>query len=172
MRNGARRTIHIFLFIIPGIVVLGFLFRQYRNTKGGRKTTDTIALKLPIFGELLKKTAVARFTRTLGTMLSKLHTKTAIILNEWDNSPGRKVWFQYWDSLITFPASYYARLQYVHQNPVHHGIVSNAENYPWCSAAWFTRTARVAFVNTVKSFKTDRVQVRDEFEPMNIDDAL
>ena len=57
-------------FIIPAIVAFFFVFKQYRNTKGGRKTTDTIALKLPVFGDLLKKTAVARFTRTLGTMLS------------------------------------------------------------------------------------------------------
>ncbi|MGD9157912.1 MAG: type II secretion system F family protein [Desulfobacteraceae bacterium] len=58
------------IFIIPAIFLFGFVFKQYRNTKGGRKTTDTIALKLPVFGDLLKKTAVARFTRTLGTMLS------------------------------------------------------------------------------------------------------
>jgi type IV pilus assembly protein PilC len=58
------------VFIIIGIFAFSFVFKQYRNTRGGRKTTDTIALKLPVFGDLLKKTAVARFTRTLGTMLS------------------------------------------------------------------------------------------------------
>lgn len=57
-------------FIGIGIFALAFAFKHYRNTKSGRKTTDTIYLKLPIFGDLLKKTAVARFTRTLGTMLS------------------------------------------------------------------------------------------------------
>jgi type IV pilus assembly protein PilC len=58
------------IYIIPVIIVLIVAFRRYRATKGGRKTTDTLALKLPIFGDLLKKTAVARFTRTLGTMLA------------------------------------------------------------------------------------------------------
>ena len=58
------------IYIIPAIILIGFVFKQYRNTKGGRKTTDAISLKLPVFGDLLKKTAVARFTRTLGTMLS------------------------------------------------------------------------------------------------------
>lgn len=58
------------IYIIPAIIVLIVAFRRYRATKGGRKTTDTLALKLPIFGDLLKKTAVARFTRTLGTMLA------------------------------------------------------------------------------------------------------
>ncbi len=108
--------------------------------------------------------------RNLRTMLSKLHTKTAIQLNKWDNSTGRKVWYQYWDSHITYQASYLARLNYVHQNPVHHGVVSNAENYAWCSAAWFERTARPAMVDTVKSFKTDCLRVRDDFEPVEVSD--
>jgi type IV pilus assembly protein PilC len=59
-----------FIWIFLAIVAMIFAYKQYRNSKGGRKTTDTLFLKLPIFGDLLKKTAVARFTRTLGTMLS------------------------------------------------------------------------------------------------------
>jgi type IV pilus assembly protein PilC len=51
-------------------VAFSFAFKQYRGSKGGRKVTDNLALRLPIFGDLLKKTAVARFTRTLGTMMS------------------------------------------------------------------------------------------------------
>jgi type IV pilus assembly protein PilC len=58
---------HIILGVIIALVVL---FKQYSKTKGGRRTLDTLSLKLPIFGDLLKKTAVARFTRTLGTMLA------------------------------------------------------------------------------------------------------
>jgi type IV pilus assembly protein PilC len=58
------------IFIIPAIIALIVAFKKYRDTKGGKKTTDIIVLKLPIFGDLLKKTAVARFTRTLGTMLA------------------------------------------------------------------------------------------------------
>ncbi len=58
------------LFILGALVLLAVGFVKYRNTKQGRKTTDEIALKLPIFGPLFKKVAVARFTRTLGTMIS------------------------------------------------------------------------------------------------------
>ncbi|MFB0520100.1 MAG: type II secretion system F family protein, partial [Desulfatiglandales bacterium] len=46
------------------------IFRRYRRTHSGRRNIDSIVLKLPIFGELVKKTAIARFTRTLSTMLS------------------------------------------------------------------------------------------------------
>jgi len=59
-----------FIWMLLAIAALIFAYKQYRNSTGGRKTTDTLFLKLPIFGDLLKKTAVARFTRTLGTMLS------------------------------------------------------------------------------------------------------
>jgi type IV pilus assembly protein PilC len=57
-------------WIILAIIAFVFAFKQYASTKGGRKTIDTYSLKLPVFGDLLKKTAVARFTRTLGTMMS------------------------------------------------------------------------------------------------------
>jgi type IV pilus assembly protein PilC len=58
------------IWVILGIIGFTTVFKYYRNTKGGRKTTDSILLKLPIFGNLLKKYAVARFTRTLGTMIA------------------------------------------------------------------------------------------------------
>ena len=57
-------------WIIIALIALGYGLKRYRNTAGGRKQTDTLFLKLPVFGNLLKKTAVARFTRTLGTMIS------------------------------------------------------------------------------------------------------
>jgi type IV pilus assembly protein PilC len=56
-------------YIIGAMIAVGFLFNRYRRTKIGKRQTDALALKLPIFGNLLKKTALARFTRTLGTML-------------------------------------------------------------------------------------------------------
>lgn len=59
-----------FYWCIGAVFVIFYAFKKYRNSPGGRKTTDTLFLKLPVFGDMLKKTAVARFTRTLGTMLS------------------------------------------------------------------------------------------------------
>lgn len=67
MSDFMKGNIH---WIILAIIAFVFLFKQYAGTKGGRKTIDTYSLKLPVFGDLLKKTAVARFTRTLGTMMS------------------------------------------------------------------------------------------------------
>jgi putative transposase len=101
--------------------------------------------------------------RTLRKFLGKLHMKTAGQLNLWDNKPGRRVWFQFWDSHITYERSYLARLNYVHQNPVRHGVVAVAEHYKWCSAKWFSQNAPSAFAKSLKSFKIDQVNVPDDF---------
>ena len=106
---------------------------------------------------------LGRATR-LGPFIQKLHASTAIFVNDLDKTAGRRVWFQYWDTNITFENSYFARLHYVHRNAIHHGIVRLATRYPWCSAAWFEREAPRSFRETIFSFPTDKVKVVDEFE--------
>lgn len=96
-------------------------------------------------------------------MLGKLHTLTARDLNRLDGTPGRRVWFNYRDTHLTFEKSYLARLAYVHTNPVKHGLVPVADQYAWCSADWFRQRAETSFYETVMSFKTDRVNVEDNF---------
>ncbi|UCF91310.1 MAG: type II secretion system F family protein [Desulfobacterales bacterium] len=58
------------LYIIIGLAIFIFAFKKYYATEKGRDVTDKFVLKLPVFGELLRKVAVAKFTRTMGTMLS------------------------------------------------------------------------------------------------------
>jgi putative transposase len=67
------------------------------------------------------------------------------------------------DSRLTFEKSWLARLNYVHQNPVRHSLVSVASHYPWCSASWFETNARSGFVKSVYSFKIDRINMPDVF---------
>ncbi len=100
----------------------------------------------------------------LRKMIRHLHSLTARDVNQLDETPDRQVWHQYWDTHLTYRNSYYARLNYVHQNPVHHQVVSIATAYPWCSAEWFERNADPAFQKVIASFKTDRVSVHDNFD--------
>jgi putative transposase len=99
----------------------------------------------------------------LGLFLKHLHGDTARELNRWDNRTGRTVWFNFWDTKLTFERSYLARLNYVHQNPVKHGLVNVANQYRWCSASWFERTASPAMVKTIYGFKTDKLRIHDDF---------
>ncbi len=57
-------------FVLVGLVVLSFAFRQFYSTYRGRRVVDGLALRLPILGVILRKVAVARFCRTLSTLLS------------------------------------------------------------------------------------------------------
>lgn len=65
--RGAKK----YVLIVIGVGALIFwVFRYIYKTPKGRRTIDGILLKLPIFGSLLRKVAVARFSRTLGTMIT------------------------------------------------------------------------------------------------------
>jgi type IV pilus assembly protein PilC len=55
--------------ILAVVALLVFLFISYNRTKAGHKNIDRIKLKLPIFGNLMLKTAINRFTRILGTLI-------------------------------------------------------------------------------------------------------
>ncbi|MEM1297223.1 MAG: hypothetical protein AAGH89_17795 [Verrucomicrobiota bacterium] len=101
---------------------------------------------------------------SLPKFLSTFHGQTAQVLNQWDSTPGRRVWYNYRESLLTYEKSYFARLNYTHNNPVHHDLVAVANQYPWCSAAWFERKASPAQVDTIYGFKIDQLNVYDDFE--------
>ena len=100
---------------------------------------------------------------SLGKFIRHYHASSARKLNELHHVVGRKVWYQYWDSKITFQSSYLARLNYVMQNPVKHGLVPHANQYRWCSANWFEKNATQAHLKTVISLNTDMVNVLDDF---------
>ncbi len=57
----------IVLFAPVGVILV---FKLIRSSKGGKFVTDFIALRIPIFGGLVAKTSIARFTRTLGTLIN------------------------------------------------------------------------------------------------------
>ena len=109
---------------------------------------------------------IARRNRESGgldELLNQLHADTARELNRLDDKIGREVWFNFWDTKLTYERSYLARLNYVHQNPVKHGLVVKANQYRWCSAAWLERVAPPAQVKTIYSFKIDRLNIYDDY---------
>lgn len=54
------------IFILIGLGIFAYLFKAYYGTPKGRYTVDKLILKLPVFGPLVRKISVARFTRTMG----------------------------------------------------------------------------------------------------------
>ena len=58
------------IVIIIGAIAAGYAFKKFYATERGRVVVDSITLKLPLFSDLIVKSSVARFTRTLGTLVS------------------------------------------------------------------------------------------------------
>ena len=66
----SRMLIVTMPFLIGGVLALSWMFRRYYASPGGRLRVDGVMLKVPILGKILRKIAVARFCRTLGTLTS------------------------------------------------------------------------------------------------------
>jgi type IV pilus assembly protein PilC len=67
MSRFTKANIH---FMIGALILAGFALKRSYNTEKGRAFMDDFLLKLPVFGTLVRKAAVAKFTRTMGTMLA------------------------------------------------------------------------------------------------------
>jgi type IV pilus assembly protein PilC len=68
--NASEFMQHYFVYMVAAVIAAIFSFKQFYRTEKGMVLVDRILLKLPVFGPLLKKVAVAKFTRTLSTMMS------------------------------------------------------------------------------------------------------
>ncbi|MBE9209670.1 type II secretion system F family protein [Nostoc sp. LEGE 06077] len=55
-------------FIVGAFIAAKFAYAQYYKTRVGRETIDRLSLKMPLFGDLIQKSAVARFSRTFGSL--------------------------------------------------------------------------------------------------------
>lgn len=100
---------------------------------------------------------------TLEKLLRQLHSISAIQINRCDKSSGRQVWHNYWDTCLTYEKSYLARLRYVHVNPVKHGLVEDAIDYPYCSYKWFIEQGDDVLKEQVLMQPIDHLNIFDDF---------
>jgi putative transposase len=98
----------------------------------------------------------------LSCFIKHLHSQATKELNRLDKTPGRtRLWQNFRETHLTLQRGYLARLNYVHHNPVHHGLVPLASQWPWCSAAAFERAVTPAWHATVARFRYDRIALAD-----------
>jgi len=68
---GASGFLRAYWWVIGAVVIVGgYSFKKYYATSNGKLVIDRIMLKVPVLGDVLRKSAVSRFTRTLGTLIS------------------------------------------------------------------------------------------------------
>jgi putative transposase len=82
---------------------------------------------------LLETAGLPRLTRELG----RLHGRSARDWNLQDHSVGRKVFYRMADRRIRSERHYWATINYIHHNPVHHRYVEDWTAWPWSSAAQY-----------------------------------
>lgn len=70
---------------------------------------------------------------SLSKFTASYHKYTARKWNEEENTSGRKVWWNFWDTCIRSEKDYSSRLRYIFWNPVKHGLVENPKDYPFSS---------------------------------------
>jgi type IV pilus assembly protein PilC len=68
--TASNLTVHGFPFLIVGGIASIFVYRRWVKTPAGKAARDRLILRVPIFGTLVRKTAMARFAATLSTLLS------------------------------------------------------------------------------------------------------
>jgi putative transposase len=95
-------------------------------------------------------------------LIQGLHSINAKFVNRIEETPGQRVWYNYWETCIKKESSYYARMLYVMMNPVKHGLVQNPENYPFSSYKYFIENSKPEFQKIILSCADD-AQVEDNY---------
>jgi type IV pilus assembly protein PilC len=68
---GASGFLKAYWWVIGAVIIVGgYSFKKYYATSNGKLVIDRLLLKVPVLGDVLRKSAVSRFTRTLGTLIS------------------------------------------------------------------------------------------------------
>lgn len=75
----------------------------------------------------------------LGLFMKRLHGRTSRELNACDDTPGRSVWYSYWDTYIRGERDFWTRFNYIHYNPVKHGYVREPEEWFFSSYRYYLR---------------------------------
>jgi REP element-mobilizing transposase RayT len=79
----------------------------------------------------------------LAKFIQYINRDSARIINKLDNCRGRNIWYQYWDRIIRNEKDFYIHFNYIHYNPIKHGLVGNCKkllDYKFCSYnSWYKK---------------------------------
>jgi putative transposase len=82
---------------------------------------------------VLRTERIEELRRSLGLF----HGRSSFVWNGEDGKRGRQVWYNCFERPIKSERHFWATLNYVHHNPVHHGYVEHWQDWPWSSATRF-----------------------------------
>jgi putative transposase len=103
--------------------------------------------------------APAQDPSALSTLLNSVHKFTSRRWNQEDSAPGRRVWYQYWDTCLTSEGSFWARLNYIHYNPVRHGLAQTPQEYAFSSYRVWQARADFTLAEVEDAYPWDRLEL-------------
>ncbi len=105
--------------------------------------------------------------KTLPNLINNVHKYSAIWINKNINTvnirSNKKVWHNYWDTCIDFESSYFARINYIWNNPVKHGYVEESQEWKFGSFYELYRNDQVNIQTILNNYPSDRIKIRDEY---------
>ena len=96
-------------------------------------------------------------------LISQLHSATALYCNKLESKKSRKIWWNYWDSCITYEKSFFTRINYIHYNPVKHGYVDEPEDCLFSSYNTFMREYSHKGKIIHNRYPFDKIDIKDDF---------
>ncbi len=101
----------------------------------------------------------------LSKFIAEYHKFTALFMkkNYAELAKLPKVFNNYWDTCITYERSYFARLNYLYNNPVKHGYVRKAHDYEWGSFFIRYNEDELSIDKLLNQFPCDTVNIEDDF---------
>lgn len=117
-----------------------------------------------ILSEHYHAVLVPHRTGSFSPWINALHRLSATVWNRQDGVPGRQCWHDYWDRTLWTEGDVVSRINYVHQNPVRHGYVTDAAEWPWSSFREFaTPDGTAGVLDTLERFPAPRRIPGDDF---------
>jgi putative transposase len=108
--------------------------------------------------------APADGAENLAKFVASYHKFTAARWNEQDRQAGRKVWWNYWDTCLATEVAFRSRWNYVHWNPVKHGLVVRPDDYEFSSYRQFYTAAPEAVRGFEQRYAWDQISdIPDDF---------
>lgn len=101
---------------------------------------------------------------SLGKIIKEIHRFNALWIKKHLDIPQRTIiWYNYWDSCITYEESYFARLNYIWFNPVKHSYVEDPED--WIHGSYFLRIRNEnEYLDMLKKrYPFDKLKIGDDF---------
>jgi putative transposase len=98
----------------------------------------------------------------IARLAGSVHQHTSREWNREDRARGRQVWWNFWDTCITYERSFYARINYIHWNPVKHGLVDRPEDYPFSSYRTFLEDSESLLLFWEAEYPFDRIDEEAE----------